>query len=67
MTPAEMAIRVEIADDADIDAAVASALADAAVSVEDLITQARAGRFQSEEARLAWFAISPFVAARPVA
>jgi hypothetical protein len=67
MTPAEMAVRVEIADDADIDAAIASALADAGVSLEDLITQARAGRFDTEEARLAWFAISPFVAPRPVA
>jgi hypothetical protein len=61
MTPAQMAVSVEIADDADIEAAVERAVAASGVSLDDLANQARSGRFHSENARLAWFAISPFV------
>lgn len=62
MTPAQMEVEVEVADDADVDAAVARAVATAGVSLDELAAEARVGRFHSEAARLAWFVISPFVA-----
>lgn len=52
---------VQIATDADLKRAVAKALKRAEVSLDELKDQARQGRFSSERARLAWFAISPIV------
>ena len=61
MTPDQAAVVVEYATDEDIEVAVQSALESAGVSAEELKAQARSGRFSSENARLAWFAISPFI------
>ncbi|WP_298443042.1 hypothetical protein [Ferrimicrobium sp.] len=61
MTPDQAAVVVEYATDEDIEIAVRSALESAGVSAEELKGEARLGRFSSENARLAWFAISPFI------
>jgi len=61
VTPAQMAVDVEIADDDDVAAAVADALDAAAVTLEELRNQARVSHFRSERARMAWFVISPFI------
>ncbi|WP_298335817.1 hypothetical protein [Ferrimicrobium sp.] len=61
MTPVQAAVVVEYATDEDIEIAVQRALEIAGVSAEELKAQARSGRFSSENARLAWFAISPFI------
>lgn len=61
MTPDQAAVVVEYATDEDIEIAVRSALESAGVSAEELKGEARSGRFSSENARLAWFAISPFI------
>ena len=61
MTPAQMAVDVEIADDDDVTAAVANALEGAGVTLEELQEQARVSHFSSERARMAWFVISSFV------
>ncbi|WP_298343578.1 hypothetical protein [Ferrimicrobium sp.] len=61
MTPDQAAVVVEYATDEDIEIAVRSALEGAGVSAEELKGEARSGRFSSENARLAWFAISPFI------
>jgi hypothetical protein len=60
ITPEEAAVTVEVASDKDVEMAVTCAAEDAGVSVETLRAEAASGRFQSDEARLAWFAISPF-------
>ncbi|MHB8289684.1 MAG: hypothetical protein ACYDEY_10685 [Acidimicrobiales bacterium] len=60
MTPAQ-AVDVQIADESDIEAAVQRALAEADVTLDQLIDMARHSQFVSERARLAWFAISPFL------
>ncbi len=65
MTPAELAVNVEVADEEDIEAAIAKVLGDAGITLDELKADARSGRFRSEDARLAWFVISPFVAAEP--
>lgn len=62
VTPSE--IRVDVAHRRDVDRAVRKALKNADVTLEDLQAQAASGRFCSEQARVAWFAISPFVATR---
>ena len=61
MTPDQAAVVVEYATDEDIEIAVRSTLESAGVSAEELKGEARSGRFSSENARLAWFAISPFI------
>jgi hypothetical protein len=61
MTPAQAAVTVEIVGDAEVRAGVKRALKSAGVSLEELAEQARASRFSSERARLAWFMISPVV------
>ncbi|WP_298207571.1 hypothetical protein [Ferrimicrobium sp.] len=61
MTADQAAVVVEYATDEDIEIAVQSALKSAGVSAEELRAEARSGRFSSENARLAWFAISPFI------
>ena len=61
MTPAEASVNVEVATAEDVKAAIQKALKDAGVTLLALKEQAEAGRFSSENARLAWFAISPFV------
>jgi hypothetical protein len=53
---------VEIAEEADIQAAIQRALDDAGVSLDELRRQARESRFETERARLAWFIVSAFVA-----
>lgn len=53
--------RVQVASDADLKRAMNKALKRAGVTLEELRQQARQGRFSSEQARLAWFAISPIV------
>lgn len=63
MTPAQLEIHVEVADDDDVRAAVENELQAAGVTLEALVEQAKASDFVSERARLAWFAISPFVSA----
>jgi flavin-binding protein dodecin len=62
MTPAEAAINVEFVNETDVDNAVKEALQRAHVTLEDLRQQAQASRFVSDQARTAWFVISPFVA-----
>jgi hypothetical protein len=59
MTPAELAVDVQVADDEDVRVAVQNALRGAGVTLEDLRQQAAASNFVSERARLAWFMISP--------
>lgn len=54
-------IRVHRVSEAEINEAVKRALKDAGVTLPALRRQAKSGRFASEEARLTWFAISPFV------
>jgi len=61
MTADQAAVVVECATDEDIEIAVRRALESAGVSAQELKAQARSGRFSSENARLAWFAISPFI------
>jgi hypothetical protein len=53
---------VERANKADVKAAVQHALDDAGVTLEELRSQAKESRFTSERARMAWFAVSAFVA-----
>lgn len=60
MTPEQAAVTVEVASNSDVEIAIARAVKDAGVSVEALKAEAASGRFQSDDARLAWFAISPF-------
>jgi hypothetical protein len=60
MTPDQAAVQVEFASDADINIAIERAVADSGVSIDELRESAANGRFESEQARLAWFAISPF-------
>jgi hypothetical protein len=60
MTPEQAAISVEEASSEDVSMAVDRAIRDAGTDLTSLRSQAAAGRFQSERARLAWFAISPF-------
>lgn len=62
MTPAEAAVRVEVADDEDVKLAIEGALTSAGVTFDELRRQAVCSRFQSERARTAWFVISPFLA-----
>jgi hypothetical protein len=59
MTP--QVAEVEIATDADVDAAIRRALDEAGVTFEELREQARVSRFSSERARRAWFVVSSFV------
>lgn len=54
-------VTVEYATEEDIEIAIARALKSAGVSAQELKAQARSGRFSSENARHAWFAISPFI------
>ena len=61
MTPSQMAVDVQVADEEDVRAAIDLVLSDAGVALSDLRAQAAVGRFSSEECRLAWFAISSFV------
>ncbi len=61
MTPAERAVDVQIADEDDVRAAIASALTRAGASLDELRQQALMGRFASERARTSWFAISHVV------
>lgn len=60
MTPEQAAVTVEVASDGDVEIAISRALERAGVSVEALKKEATSGRFRSDQARLAWFAISPF-------
>jgi hypothetical protein len=52
---------VYVASDEDIKIAVARALDDAEITAEELKAEAISGRFRSENARLAWFSISPYI------
>lgn len=61
MTADQAAVVVEFANDEDIGIALDRALKSAGVSAQELNSQARSGRFSSEQARLAWFSISPFI------
>ena len=54
-------VTVEHATKEDIEIAVRRALESAGASAQELRAQARLGRFSSEDARLAWFVISPFI------
>jgi hypothetical protein len=60
MTPPQVA-EVEIAEDADVKAAVERALNEAGVTLSELREEAKLSRFRSERARQAWFVVSPFV------
>jgi hypothetical protein len=58
MTPAAQAVEViELTDD-DLRDAVQNALDSAGVTLEELQDQAQRGRFETEDARLAWFVVS---------
>jgi len=61
MTADQAAVVVEYATNEDIEIAVQRALEGAGVSAGELKAQARSGRFSSENARLPWFAVSPFI------
>lgn len=61
MTPAQASVDVQIATDDDLRAAIHDALDSAGVTLPELREQARAGRFSSEDARIAWFMISDLV------
>jgi hypothetical protein len=61
MTPAQAAVDIQDADEADVQAAIENALGDAGLTLEALIEESKFGRFSSEEARLAWWVVSPFV------
>lgn len=58
MSPAEAATKVELANDADLQAAARAALRRAGVTREELERQAAESRFSSERARQAWFVVS---------
>jgi hypothetical protein len=60
MTPEQAAVTVEVASDKDVEIAISRALESAGLSIEILRKEAASGRFRSDRARLAWFAISPF-------
>jgi len=51
MTPAQMAVDIYYADEADVAAAIDNALGDASLTFEALIEEAKVGRFSSEDAR----------------
>jgi hypothetical protein len=61
VSPAQMAVDIYYADGADVAAAIKNALRDASLTLEALIEESKVGRFSSEDARLAWWVISPFV------
>jgi len=60
MTPEQAAVSVEVADDRDVEIAIARAIESAGTTIDALRAEAACGRFESDQARLAWFAISPF-------
>jgi hypothetical protein len=49
MTPAQMAVDIYYADEADVAAAIDNALGDASLTLEALIEEAKVGRFSSED------------------
>lgn len=59
MTPQQ---EVDIVTDEDIQSAMTSALEKLGITIEALKEQARDGKFQSERARLTWFAIRDLAA-----
>lgn len=59
MTPQQ---EVDIVTDEEIASAMASALEKLGLTVEALKEQAKLGKFQSERARLTWFAIRDLAA-----
>ena len=52
---------VEALTAADVEAAVKAILAKEGVTLEQLVAQARAGRFETESQRRAWFSIDGLV------
>jgi hypothetical protein len=61
MTPAQASVDVHVATDDDLRAAIRDVLDSANVGLDELRAQARASRFSSEEARVAWFMIAGLV------
>lgn len=61
VTPPSPAAEVQVATANDNEVAVSRALRDADVSLDDLCTMARQGRFRDEDCRWAWIAISALV------
>lgn len=61
MTPSQLAVDVQDADAEDVQEAIRLALTEAGLTLEELQAQAHSGRFSSEDARMAWWAVSPFV------
>ena len=58
-------IKVVVADEAEVREAVENALATVDCTWEELQGQARAGRFETERARMVWFAVSSLVEPSP--
>jgi hypothetical protein len=54
-------VEVQFADDDDVIAAVQLVLDDCDMTIQELRTEALAGRFSSEKARLGWWSISPYL------
>ena len=63
MTPSQMAVDVQDANAEDITAAINRALAEAGLTLDELVAEGQSGRFSSEEARMAWWVVSPFLEA----
>jgi hypothetical protein len=61
MTPSQLAVDVQSANDEDVEEAISRALEQAGVSLEELMDEAKASRFSSADARVAWWVVSPFV------
>jgi hypothetical protein len=61
MTPSQLAVEVQSANDEDVNEAIQRALTEAGVTLDELIEEAKVGRFSSEDARMAWWVVSPFV------
>jgi hypothetical protein len=61
MTPSELAVQVQIANEQDISEALDAVLEEIGISLSTLIEEGRSGSFSSDATRIAWWVVSPFV------
>jgi hypothetical protein len=61
MTPSEMAVDVQFADEQEIREAIEVLLGEIGLSLDALIEEGINGSFSSDASRMAWWAVSPFV------
>lgn len=65
MTPAQLEADVDVLTPAEVDQAVESTVTALGMTYDELAAEAQHEEFRSEKARLAWFMVAPFSAARP--